>query len=284
MKPRRKIFLSLPKKLKQKSRDVTHDFTRMIRQIPQVAKCYNISGEYDHLLKIRARNMKQYLLCLLFVLEAALPGRCDGIDSWFAGLDTTAFLLVDKQKQTLTLVAPGGRIERDYRIACGENYGNKTKKGDHRTPEGRFPINQLLNAAGLSHDFKDGKGPIANAYGPWFFRLDVPGFITIGIHGTHLPESIGSRSTEGCIRLSNKDIIDLKERVAVGMPVVILPDTLSQPVDALLAILAGSEPAGVAAATSNGPNWALAVLATVAGIAAGVAAVRIFNKKRHANL
>ena len=47
-------------KLKQMSRDVARDFTRMIRQIPQVAECYNISGEYDYLLKIRARNMKQY--------------------------------------------------------------------------------------------------------------------------------------------------------------------------------------------------------------------------------
>ena len=47
-------------KLKQMSRDVARDFTRMIRQIPQVAECYNISGEYDYLLKIRAHNMKQY--------------------------------------------------------------------------------------------------------------------------------------------------------------------------------------------------------------------------------
>ena len=238
-------------------------------------------------------------LLLFFLLTLATP-EPEAPDTWFAGLDTTAFLLVDKQKLTLSLIQPGGRIERDYRIACGENYGNKTKKGDHRTPEGRFPINQLLNAAGLSHDFGDGKGPIPNAYGPWFLRLDVPGFITIGIHGTHLPESIGSRSTEGCIRLRNEDILDLKERVVLGMPVVILPDTLTQPVGALLAILAGPEPdeaiepaeaetvvtaeTADAAAAGNGPNWALVALAAVAGLAAGVAAVRIFNKKRHANL
>jgi hypothetical protein len=247
--------------------------------------------------------MKQCFLCLLFLFAAALPGRCDGIDSWFAGLDTTAFLLVDKQKLTLTLVAPGGRIERTYRIACGENYGNKTKKGDHRTPEGRFPINQLLNSAGLSHDFGDGKGPVPNAYGPWFLRLDVPGYITIGIHGTHLPESIGSRATEGCIRLRNDEILDLKERVEVGTPVVILPDSLTQPVDALLALLAGpppakaieqAEPAEAKAALASGatevivandrPNWGLVSLAAIAGIAAGVAAVRIFKKKRNANL
>ena len=52
------VFCSV--KLKQMSRDVARNFTRMIRQIPQVAECYNISGEYDYLLKIRARNMKQY--------------------------------------------------------------------------------------------------------------------------------------------------------------------------------------------------------------------------------
>ena len=52
------VFCSV--KLKQMTRDVARDFTRMIRQIPQVAECYNISGEYDYLLKIRARNMKQY--------------------------------------------------------------------------------------------------------------------------------------------------------------------------------------------------------------------------------
>ena len=67
-----------------------------------------------------------------------------------------------------------------------------------------------------------------NAYGPWFLRLDVPGFNDIGIHGTHLPESIGSRATEGCIRLTNDDITDLKGRVKVGTVVTILPDETNE--------------------------------------------------------
>ncbi|MBR0029939.1 MAG: L,D-transpeptidase, partial [Bacteroidales bacterium] len=93
-----------------------------------------------------------------------------------------------------------------------------------KTPEGTFRINQILNARGLSHDFGDGRGPVRNAYGPWFLRLDVPGYRDIGIHGTHLPESIGTRATEGCIRLTNEDIADLKSRVHLGMNVTILPD------------------------------------------------------------
>ena len=244
--------------------------------------------------------MKRVLLSLLLLLSLSVPGRCDGgaIAAWFDGLDTTTFILVDKQKLTLSLIGPQGQIEQTWRVACGVNYGNKTRKSDYRTPEGRFPINQLLNAAGLSHDFGDGKGPVANAYGPWFFRLDVPGFITIGIHGTHLPESIGTRATEGCIRMRNEDLLELKERVAVGMPVVILPDTLSTPVSAFLSLLAPNdsieepeeiEPIPVETIEQpepkSGPgSWPWAVLAAAAGLAAGFAALRIIKKKRNADL
>ena len=52
------VFCSV--KLKQMSREVARTFVSIIRDIPQVAECYNISGEYDYLLKIRARNMKEY--------------------------------------------------------------------------------------------------------------------------------------------------------------------------------------------------------------------------------
>ena len=134
------------------------------------------------------------------------------------------YLLVDKQAFTLTHFDAQGKVVKTYGIACGSNYGNKTKSGDHKTPEGTFKINQILNAKGIPHDFNDGKGPIKDAYGPWFFRLDVPGFRTIGIHGTHLPSSIGSRVTEGCIRMKNEDILELKPHIFLGMNVIILPD------------------------------------------------------------
>ena len=135
-----------------------------------------------------------------------------------------AHIVIDKQNFTLTYYAADGTPEKVYRIACGRNLGNKTRRGDRKTPEGTFKINQILNAKGIPHDFNDGKGPVKDAYGPWFLRLDVPGYHDIGIHGTHLPESIGSRVTEGCIRLTNEDITDLKSRVWLGMSVTILPD------------------------------------------------------------
>ena len=68
------VFCSV--KLKQMTRDVAREFTRVIRDIPQVAECYNISGEYDYLLKIRARNMKDYNDFIINVL-----GTIDAIGS-----------------------------------------------------------------------------------------------------------------------------------------------------------------------------------------------------------
>ena len=140
-----------------------------------------------------------------------------------AGADDVS-IVIDKQQLTLTLIGARGDTLKTYRIACAVNYGNKTRRGDHKTPEGEFRINQILNARGIPHDFNDGKGPVKNAYGPWFLRLDVPGFNDIGIHGTHLPESIGTRCTEGCIRMTNEDIKDLKSKVKLGTKVTILPD------------------------------------------------------------
>ena len=54
-------------------------------------------------------------------------------------------------------------------------------------------------------------------------RLEVPGHKGIGIHGTHKPESIGTRDTEGCIRLHNEELENLVKHCHVGMAVFITP-------------------------------------------------------------
>ena len=47
-------------KLKQINHEIAEAFTRRIMRIPEVTECYNTSGAYDYLLKVRARDMKQY--------------------------------------------------------------------------------------------------------------------------------------------------------------------------------------------------------------------------------
>jgi lipoprotein-anchoring transpeptidase ErfK/SrfK len=41
------------------------------------------------------------------------------------------------------------------------------------------------------------------------------------IHGTNHPETIGTKASYGCIRMYNRHIVDLFQRVSVGTPVVV---------------------------------------------------------------
>ena len=68
------VFCSV--KLKQMSRSAARNFVSVIRDIPQVAECYNISGEYDYLLKIQAPDMKYYNEFIINVL-----GNIDSLGS-----------------------------------------------------------------------------------------------------------------------------------------------------------------------------------------------------------
>jgi lipoprotein-anchoring transpeptidase ErfK/SrfK len=43
------------------------------------------------------------------------------------------------------------------------------------------------------------------------------------IHGTNAPETIGTRVSSGCIRLTNADVTDLYGRVTVGTRIIVLP-------------------------------------------------------------
>ena len=129
-------------------------------------------------------------------------------------------IFVRKSEYKLWLLN-GNDIVKEYSIATGRNPGDKQRVGDNRTPVGNFKIVSIENASKWSHDFHDGKGKIKGAYGPWFLRLDAKGWKGIGIHGTHDPDSRGTNATEGCIRLSNEDIDELKQYAYKNMPVII---------------------------------------------------------------
>ncbi|MBR3977756.1 MAG: L,D-transpeptidase [Bacteroidaceae bacterium] len=133
-------------------------------------------------------------------------------------------------KKALQLYVVNDRNDTIFRcpISCGKNFGNKTEIGDFKTPEGDFKIKMMYDATSWKHDFGDGKGMRKGAYGPLFFRLNVPGFNDIGIHGTIFPESIGTRSSEGCVRLRNEDIKKLYRYCYNGMPVRIEKDEITE--------------------------------------------------------
>ncbi len=60
------VFCSV--KMRRIGREIAENFAAVVRGIPEVTECYNISGGYDYLLKIHAPNMKAYQEFVLNVL------------------------------------------------------------------------------------------------------------------------------------------------------------------------------------------------------------------------
>ena len=134
-------------------------------------------------------------------------------------------ILIKKSEFRLYLLADGD-VVNSWPIALGKNAGQKRVSGDMKTPNGSFPIDEVLDSSYWTHDFHDGKGEIEGAYGPYFISLDtsalsVGAWDGIGIHGTHDPASIGTRASEGCIRMHNSDLLALKKQISVGTQVTI---------------------------------------------------------------
>ncbi|MGG4220895.1 L,D-transpeptidase [Paenibacillus jamilae] len=76
-----------------------------------------------------------------------------------------------------------------------------------QTPSGQFTIiNKQPNPGG--------------PFGAFWMGLSKPHY---GIHGTNAPWSIGKLVSHGCIRMQNKDVLELQEKVSIGTPVTIQP-------------------------------------------------------------
>lgn len=134
------------------------------------------------------------------------------------------FIVIDKSRMKLILYDKEGGVVRRFAMGCSTKFGTKHKKGDNRTPEGFFTVENVYNSTDWLYTDDEGKtSKKKGMFGPWFIRLRVPGTSQIGIHGTCAPWSVGGRVSHGCIRLTNDDITTLKDLVTPGMPVIIIP-------------------------------------------------------------
>lgn len=108
-------------------------------------------------------------------------------------------ILINTANHTLTLYR-NGIFYKQYPVAAG--------KAATPTPKGNYKIiNKAVNPGG--------------AFGIRWLGLNIPagGY---GIHGTNNPASIGRSISKGCIRMYNKDIIELYRLVSIGTPVKII--------------------------------------------------------------
>lgn len=106
-----------------------------------------------------------------------------------------------------------GRVVQIYRIAVGAT--------DSPSPSGRFTIVQRIpQPTYYAPGIVAPPGP-ENPLGTRWIGLSLKSF---GIHGTNQPRSIGRRASHGCVRMRNRDVEELFERVRVGDPVELIAE------------------------------------------------------------
>lgn len=121
-----------------------------------------------------------------------------------AGASVTRRVVVSIPDRKLALIE-NDQIVRIYPVAVGAPVSP--------SPVGTFSI---VNRVSNPTYYKTGKvvGPgSTNPVGTRWIGLSVKGY---GIHGTDAPASIGFARSHGCIRLRNRDIEQLFERVRAG--------------------------------------------------------------------
>src|SRR5205085_6157012 len=93
------------------------------------------------------------------------------------------------------------------------------------SPTGQFTVmNKVSNPVYRAHG-QDVAAGSNNPVGTRWIGLSLKGY---GIHGTNAPKSIGKDASHGCIRMRNKDVEELFELVAVGVPVELRAGSLDE--------------------------------------------------------
>ncbi|RKY34924.1 MAG: hypothetical protein DRP69_03305 [Candidatus Duberdicusella sinuisediminis] len=121
-------------------------------------------------------------------------------------------IVVDKSQNRLFL-KKGNGIFKTYIVSTGEN---------NSTPTGTFKIvTKLKNPVWFRRDIGAVVPPDSpeNVLGSRWLGLSVKGY---GIHGTNKPDKLGEQNTQGCIRMSNKDVKELFSIVPRGTEVTIV--------------------------------------------------------------
>ncbi len=164
--------------------------------------------------------MKRWTAILALLLSFAGAALAQKAKSPYEGYS----FLICKGTFSLSVLDAEGKAVHTFPVAIGENFGQKTKSGDCKTPEGVFPVTNIKNVKGVKYDYHDGLGPV-EAYGPYFIYFDTPGFKYIGVHGTcpERDDRIGSRDSKGCIRLHNEDLMVVLPYAHAGMKIKVVP-------------------------------------------------------------
>jgi len=118
-------------------------------------------------------------------------------------------ILVDKSDNTLQLLS-NGQPYKEYSVSTGK---------DNSTPVGEFKVtDKLENPTWYTAGAIVEPGSPQNILGTRWIGYSLKGY---GIHGTTMPETIGTQASAGCVRMHNKEVEELYDLVTPGTVVTV---------------------------------------------------------------
>lgn len=165
--------------------------------------------------------MLTVLLCLCAAGSGAVVCRAAGVPGSIIDLQSPCCLVVEKATQQLMVYSrrsPHVGLDQTYQCSTGQKQGDKTSRGDRKTPEGVYFFRKHYRDEHLEP-----------RYGAMAFVLDFPNFLDnrehkggngIWLHG--IDRKLLPFDSKGCIALNNADITALSDSIALyDTPIVI---------------------------------------------------------------
>jgi hypothetical protein len=156
---------------------------------------------------------------LLFLLNGMRPGTVVRAGAKLRVARGAWSIVVDKSLFKLWLCYEGVPF-KDYDVCVGLDdrtpattwsVGDKIPKPTWTAPP------EWLEKEGLRNPIPYGHAK--NPLGEYWLTLEAAGFQGFGIHGTNEPQTIGSKASQGCVRMLNADAVELAGCVWKGMTV-----------------------------------------------------------------
>jgi len=138
-------------------------------------------------------------------------------------------IIIDTEETYLYYVLSDGKAIR-YGIGVGRDgftwSGAQTVTRMAEWPDWTPPQEMIARQPYLPRWMAGGQG------NPLGARAIYLGSTVYRIHGTNAPETIGTKVSSGCIRMTNADVIDLYRRVTVGTKIIVLSnrDRVTRPI------------------------------------------------------
>ncbi len=126
-------------------------------------------------------------------------------------------IVVDTGKRDLYYALGNGHAIK-YKVAVGKRgfewYGQSFVQKKKKDP-GWSPTARMRRMGAPRYVPPGPRNPLG-------IRAIYLGWTEYRIHGTNAPSSIGRAASSGCIRMHNKDVADLFERIHIGAPVYVV--------------------------------------------------------------